>query len=41
MIIHKGENNKERGNQKWIRARKGAITTPNHGKDQEKMWPLI
>jgi glutamate synthase (NADPH/NADH) large chain len=41
MICHNGEINTVRGNQNWIRARQGAISSPILGKDLEKLWPLI
>src|SRR4029077_19889349 len=41
VICHNGEINTVRGNQNWIRARQGAISSPILGKDLEKLWPLI
>ncbi|MFM9967647.1 MAG: glutamate synthase-related protein, partial [Burkholderiales bacterium] len=41
MIAHNGEINTLRGNVNWIRARKGAISSPILGRDLEKVWPLI
>ncbi|MGH8708220.1 MAG: glutamate synthase central domain-containing protein, partial [Burkholderiales bacterium] len=41
MICHNGEINTVRGNQNWIRARQGAISSPILGKDLDKLWPLI
>jgi glutamate synthase (NADPH) large chain len=41
MIAHNGEINTLRGNVNWIKARKGAISSPILGKDLEKVWPLI
>jgi glutamate synthase (NADPH/NADH) large chain len=41
MICHNGEINTVRGNQNWIRARQGAISSPLLGRDLEKLWPLI
>jgi len=41
LICHNGEINTVRGNQNWIRARQGAISSPILGKDIEKLWPLI
>jgi len=41
LICHNGEINTVRGNQNWIRARQGAISSPILGKDLEKLWPLI
>jgi len=41
IICHNGEINTVRGNQNWIRARQGAISSPILGKDLEKLWPLI
>ncbi len=41
MICHNGEINTVRGNQNWIRARQGAISSPILGRDLEKLWPLI
>src|SRR5881392_4019428 len=41
MICHNGEINTLRGNQNWIRARQGAISSPILGNDIEKLWPLI
>ena len=41
LIAHNGEINTLRGNVNWIRARKGAISSPILGADLEKVWPLI
>jgi glutamate synthase (NADPH/NADH) large chain len=41
IICHNGEINTVRGNQNWIRARQGAISSPILGKDLDKLWPLI
>ncbi|HWA38885.1 MAG TPA: glutamate synthase-related protein [Burkholderiales bacterium] len=41
MVCHNGEINTVRGNQNWVRARQGAISSPILGKDIEKLWPLI
>jgi glutamate synthase (NADPH/NADH) large chain len=41
LICHNGEINTVRGNQNWVRARQGAISSPILGKDIEKLWPLI
>jgi glutamate synthase (NADPH) large chain len=41
LICHNGEINTVRGNQNWIRARQGAISSPILGRDIEKLWPLI
>jgi glutamate synthase (NADPH/NADH) large chain len=41
MVSHNGEINTVRGNQNWVRARQGAISSPILGKDIEKLWPLI
>ncbi len=41
LVCHNGEINTVRGNQNWIRARQGAISSPILGKDIEKLWPLI
>jgi glutamate synthase (NADPH/NADH) large chain len=41
LICHNGEINTVRGNQNWIRARQGAISSPILGKDLDKVWPLI
>jgi len=41
LVSHNGEINTVRGNQNWIRARQGAISSPILGKDLEKLWPLI
>jgi glutamate synthase (NADPH/NADH) large chain len=41
MIAHNGEINTLRGNNNWIRARQGAISSPILGRDLDKIWPLI
>jgi glutamate synthase domain-containing protein 2/glutamate synthase domain-containing protein 1/glutamate synthase domain-containing protein 3 len=41
MIAHNGEINTVRGNQNWIRARQGAISSPMLRDDLPKIWPLI
>ncbi|HEY7841622.1 MAG TPA: glutamate synthase central domain-containing protein, partial [Gammaproteobacteria bacterium] len=41
MIAHNGEINTLRGNNNWIRARQGAISSPILGEDLDKIWPLI
>ncbi|MGE5640250.1 MAG: glutamate synthase large subunit, partial [Clostridia bacterium] len=41
LICHNGEINTVRGNQNWVRARQGAISSPILGKDIDKLWPLI
>ncbi len=41
LICHNGEINTVRGNQNWIRARQGAISSPILGEDIDKLWPLI
>ena len=41
LVCHNGEINTVRGNQNWIRARQGAISSPVLGKDIDKLWPLI
>jgi glutamate synthase (NADPH/NADH) large chain len=41
MISHNGEINTVRGNQNWLRARQGAISSPVLGEDLAKIWPLI
>ena len=41
LICHNGEINTVRGNQNWIRARQGSISSPILGDDIGKIWPLI
>jgi len=41
LVCHNGEINTVRGNQNWIRARQGAISSPVLGDDLAKIWPLI
>ncbi|MGQ0651258.1 MAG: glutamate synthase large subunit, partial [Betaproteobacteria bacterium] len=41
LICHNGEINTVRGNQNWVRARQGAISSPILGADLGKIWPLI
>src|SRR4051795_1833347 len=41
LVCHNGEINTVRGNQNWIRARQGAISSPVLGDDLRKIWPLI
>src|SRR4051812_5245152 len=41
LVCHNGEINTVRGNQNWIRARQGAISSPILGEDLSKLWPLI
>ncbi|MGE3677747.1 MAG: glutamate synthase large subunit [Burkholderiales bacterium] len=41
LICHNGEINTVRGNQNWVRARQGAISSPVLGDDLRKIWPLI
>jgi glutamate synthase domain-containing protein 2/glutamate synthase domain-containing protein 1/glutamate synthase domain-containing protein 3 len=41
LICHNGEINTVRGNQNWVRARQGAISSPILGADLSKIWPLI
>ena len=41
LICHNGEINTVRGNQNWVRARQGAISSPILGDDIKKIWPLI
>ena len=41
LVCHNGEINTVRGNQNWVRARQGAISSPVLGADLGKIWPLI
>ncbi|MBV8033001.1 MAG: glutamate synthase subunit alpha, partial [Betaproteobacteria bacterium] len=41
LVCHNGEINTVRGNQNWVRARQGAISSPILGEDIDKLWPLI
>ena len=41
LVCHNGEINTVRGNQNWVRARQGAISSPVLGEDLAKIWPLI
>ena len=41
LICHNGEINTVRGNQNWVRARQGSISSPVLGDDLRKIWPLI
>jgi len=41
LVCHNGEINTVRGNQNWVRARQGAISSPVLGEDLGKIWPLI
>ncbi len=40
MIAHNGEINTLRGNNNWMAARKGSVSSPKYGADIAKLWPI-
>jgi glutamate synthase (NADPH/NADH) large chain len=40
MIAHNGEINTLRGNNNWMAARKGSVSSPKFGADIAKLWPI-